>query len=112
MFIVKSKDAALEQFKFHSMLTGIVNESDNVEVVMGTAVFKPDARVPDEGFGVHKFDEYSYIIEGEIEAQIEDKKVMIKAGEFSFIGKGEQHWSMNNSDTDCKLIWISVTKKE
>lgn len=112
MFIVKSDDAELKEFEYHTMLTGIVNESDDVEVVVGTAVFKPNARIPDEGFGVHDFDEYSYIIEGEIEAQIEDKNVKLKSGEFSFIGRGEKHWSINNSENDCKLIWISVTKKE
>lgn len=112
MFIVQSLDAELENFKHHSMLTGIVNTSEGSEVVVGTAVFKPNARVPEIGFGVHDFDEYSYILEGEIEAQIEEKLVTLKAGDFSYIAKGEKHWSNNKSSSNCKLIWIKVTKKE
>lgn len=112
MFIIQSSDVNLQEFEHHSMITGIVNASEGSEIEVGTAIFKPNARIPDEGFGVHYFDEYSYIIEGEIEAQIEDKLVTLAAGDFSYIAKGEKHWSKNKSNSDCKLIWIKVTKKE
>lgn len=108
MLIIKSTDADVEEFLNGSLIKGIVNETDDAEITIGSAIFKPNSRVPDDGFGVHDYDEYSFIIEGELEAQIEDSFVKLGPDQFSFIARGEKHWSINNSDKDCKLVWVAV----
>ena len=110
MLIINSADADIQEYINHSMITGIINEAQDSEVTIGTAIFRPNARVPEVGFGVHDFDEYSFIIEGELEAQIEDQHVNLGPDQFSYIAKGERHWSINKSTKDCKLVWISVKK--
>lgn len=110
MIKLNSSEADIKQFKNHELITGIINNAENSEVIIGTAIFKPNARVPEVGFGVHDYDEYSFIIEGELEAQIEDEKIKLKPDDFSYIAKGEKHWSKNLTDKNCKLIWVSVKK--
>jgi quercetin dioxygenase-like cupin family protein len=110
MLIINSTDADVKEFANGSLVTGIINEAQDSEVTIGSAVFGPNSRVPEEGFGVHDFDEYSFIIEGELEAQIEDQLVTLGPEQFSYIAKGEKHWSMNKSDKDCRLVWIGIKK--
>ncbi|MBK5261669.1 MAG: cupin domain-containing protein [Peptostreptococcaceae bacterium] len=112
MIIVNSSEADIKEYPNHLMITGIVNSFEGNEVTIGTAIFKPNARVPEEGFGVHEFDEYSFVIEGELEAQIEDKHISLKADQFSYIAKGEKHWSSNMSEKDCKIVWVLVKNKK
>ncbi|MBK5244202.1 MAG: cupin domain-containing protein [Eubacteriaceae bacterium] len=110
MIIINSKDAKVTEFRNGSLIAGIINKAQDSEVTIGSAVFGPNSRVPEEGFGVHDFDEYSFIIDGELEAQIEDQHVTLGPEQFSYIAEGEKHWSMNKTDKDCKLVWVSVKK--
>ncbi len=110
MLIINSTDAEVTEFLNGSLITGIINEVEDSEVTIGSAVFGPNSRVPEEGFGVHDFDEYSFIIEGELETQIEDQLLTMRADQFSYIAKGEKHWSMNKTDKDCKVVWVGIKK--
>ena len=112
MIIVDKEKALTEDFKTYIMTTGINYEKDDIEVVIGTAEFKPNCRVPEEGYGKHDFDEYSYVISGQIKAKIGNSYVNLKEGEFSYIPEGEKHYSENKSKENCKLIWVKVKKKE
>ncbi len=111
MIIVDKEKTLIEDFKTHIMTTGLNYEQDDIEVAIGTAEFKPYSRVPEEGYGTHDFDEYSYVFSGEIKARIGDADVIISEGSFSFIPKGMKHFSENKSENICKLIWVKVKKK-
>ncbi len=112
MIIVDKEKALIEDFETYIMTTGINYQKDDIEVVIGTAEFKPNSRVPEEGYGKHDFDEYSYIISGELKAKIGDNYVSLREGEFSYIPEGQIHYSENKSEKNCKLIWVKVKKKE
>ncbi len=77
-------------------------------LVIGTAQIPPGARVPAEGEGVHDGDEYAVIFKGTTQIVSGGKEYRMSAGEASFIPAGEAHWSLNNGDTDCELVWMLV----
>ena len=111
MKIVSSKDAKVEELREYKMTTGICNIQDDGEFEIGTVLFKPNSRIPAEGFGRHDFDEYAYVIKGSIDSQIGEERYNIEAGQFSFIPKGLKHWSQNNSKSDCEIVWFKVKSK-
>lgn len=74
----------------------------------GTAVFPPGARVPDSGTAAHEADEYSFIIKGRLSAFSGGESYEVKGGQASMIPAGEQHWSVNESDQNCLLVWMFI----
>jgi quercetin dioxygenase-like cupin family protein len=77
-------------------------------LVIGTARIPPGARVPAEGESVHDGDEYAIIFQGRSSIVSGGQEYQLSEGMASFIPAGEAHWSMNDGDTDCELIWILV----
>jgi mannose-6-phosphate isomerase-like protein (cupin superfamily) len=82
----------------------------NEKVTFGYAVFIPGSRVPEEGFSCHEHDEYSYIIKGKAKIVIDGKVSENTANTASFIPAGEEHYSFNDSDEVCELIWMLVER--
>jgi quercetin dioxygenase-like cupin family protein len=80
------------------------------KVAMGTAVFPPGARVPQDGTGVHDADEFSIILKGSILTMSGGKENRIGQGQACLIPQGEAHWSLNDTDEDCELVWVLVKK--
>ena len=78
------------------------------KLTIGTAQIPPGARVPAEGEGIHDGDEYAILFKGITRIVSGGKKYRMSAGEASFIPAGEAHWSINEGDTDCELVWILV----
>ena len=79
-------------------------------VTLGSAVIPAGTRAPEEGSGVHDADEYSVILKGSLLAGSGNKEDRVSAGQATFIPAGEAHWSINDSDEDCELIWVLVKK--
>ena len=77
-------------------------------LTIGTASIPPGARVPVEGEGRHEGDEYSILFKGTTKIVSGGQEYRMSAGEASFIPAGEAHWSLNDGDTDCELVWILV----
>ena len=77
-------------------------------LVIGTAQIPPGARVPAEGEGVHEGDEYAVLFKGTTKIVSGGKAYRMSAGQASFIPAGEAHWSLNDGETDCELVWILV----
>ncbi len=75
---------------------------------MGTVIFPPGARVPREGYGAHEGDEYSIIISGRIKTESGGVEYELGEGQASLIPAGEEHWATNESDEDCRVVWILV----
>ncbi|MEL7566602.1 MAG: cupin domain-containing protein [Dehalobacterium sp.] len=80
------------------------------KATMGTAVFPPGARVPKEGTGAHDADEYALILKGSILTMSGGTEYRLESGKASLIPQGEEHWSLNDSDEDCELVWFLVKK--
>jgi quercetin dioxygenase-like cupin family protein len=77
-------------------------------VNMGYAVFEPGVRVPPEGRSSHEGDEFSYIISGSLKCTSGSEQFETKAGDAIYIPAGEQHYSSNESDSPCRLIYMLV----
>ncbi len=77
-------------------------------LVIGTATIPPGSRVPAEGEGVHDGDEYAVIFKGTTKIVSGGQEYRMSAGEASFIPAGEVHWSLNDGDADCELLWMIV----
>lgn len=81
---------------------------ENGKFSMGTVVIPPGTRAPKVGAGAHEDDEYSIILKGSLKTMSGDKEYTVKAGEATFIPAGEAHWALNESDTDCELVWMML----
>jgi quercetin dioxygenase-like cupin family protein len=77
-------------------------------VNMGCAVFGPGVRVPKEGHTSHDTDEFSYIISGNIKCFSGGKTHELKAGDAAYIPAGEPHYSCNESNEVCTLVYMLV----
>lgn len=83
---------------------------DGGRTTFGTVVVPAKTRIPLNGTGVHEQDEYSIVIKGSIVTGIGDKVYRMSAGEASLIPAGEAHWSYNDGDEDCEVVWALVKK--
>lgn len=83
---------------------------DEGKVTMGMALFPPGARVPKEGTGVHEADEYALVLKGSILTMSDGKEYRLQSGKASLIPQGEEHWSFNDTNEDCEVVWILVKK--
>ncbi|SKC90947.1 cupin domain-containing protein [Maledivibacter halophilus] len=107
--IISEKEISPDIFRGYEMIEAF-KESKNI-IKMGKAVIKSGTRIPENGFGVHDADEFSYIIKGCVESVTkEEEKTTVKAGDFSYIPAGEKHWCKNTTDKDCELIWFLIKK--
>ena len=77
---------------------------------MGSAIFAPGSRGPAEGMTSHAEDEYAYTISGSIKCFSGGKLCEMKAGDTSFIPAGEEHYSYNDSNEPCTLVYVLVKK--
>ncbi len=82
----------------------------NQKVEFGYAVFKPGARIPEKGYTSHEKDEYSFIIKGKSKIVIDEKTYEVSKNSAGFIPAGESHYSYNDSEEECELIWMLVEK--
>jgi quercetin dioxygenase-like cupin family protein len=102
--------SADEVMAYASADARLKNFFDEGKVIMGMAVFPPGARVPREGTGVHDADEYSFILRGSLLSMSGGKEYRIKSGQATLIPQGEEHWSLNDTDEDCEVLWVLVKK--
>lgn len=57
-------------------------------------------------------EEVYYILEGEAEITISDKKVIAKKGDILSISPGTAHWPVNNKDQICRILFILSPKEK
>ncbi|MCD6343744.1 MAG: cupin domain-containing protein [Spirochaetaceae bacterium] len=86
------------------------SKETNEKVTFGHIVFNSGARVPEDGYGVHEQDEYSYIISGNAVCVIDDIEYRSGPGSALFIPAGEKHYSFNDTDAPCEIVWMLVDK--
>lgn len=76
---------------------------DNVQI--GSAVMKGHTS---SDWSIHKGDEYSYVVSGELICYADESYYKVKAGDAMFIPAGQKHKSECISDEDCLCVWIEV----
>jgi len=102
-----------EQLKPDAAKTIFFEKSPNMNkaVKFGHIVFRPGDRTPEKGYGVHDQDEYSYIMSGTAVCVIDDIEYRSGPGSAMFIPAGEKHYSFNDGDEPCEIIWMLVDKQ-
>ena len=93
-------------------LTTLFEDNDvNGDFSFGTVTISPGERVPKEGLSKHDEDEYSLIIEGEIEGESGGKPFTVSQSNATLIPAGEEHWAINSGEKPCKIVWALVSKE-
>jgi quercetin dioxygenase-like cupin family protein len=110
MEIIKPKSLKIREFHLYSMLDAFDVNLEDCKIEMGKAIMEPGVRVPKEGMNSHDGDEFSYIIKGSLSSGTEDITTTVSEGNFSYIPKETPHWSRNDNDENCELIWILIKK--
>ena len=83
----------------------LLSSSIGGQFYMGIATYSPGAERPDEPLQQHDGEEHGVVLEGELEMQIGDELVILRAGDsYSFNGTIPHH-GRNRSNQVCKLIW-------
>lgn len=58
-------------------------------------------------------EEVYYILEGEVDVNIKDNKIVLKKGEMLSVPPNTLHWPINNRDEVCRILFIlSPPEKE
>lgn len=55
----------------------------------------------------HEGEEFGYVLVGEIEICVGDRKSTAKAGDSFYYSSDRQHYIKNISKTKCKVLWVS-----
>lgn len=105
-------DINKQGFTTNELTTLFEHQSKRIDYSFGTVIIQPGERVPAEGFSNHKEDEYSIIIEGNIEGESGGKPFKVNASEATLIPAGEKHWAINNGDEPCKIVWTLVNENK
>lgn len=109
MYFVKNEDFIIEDLGNYKMINAMENIINGKKVKIGKAIFNPGSRVPEEGFASHDMDEYSFILKGQLNIATKDGGVSsLNEGDISYLPKFEDHWSSNETDGYCEVIWILV----
>jgi len=108
MEIIKPKNLKKRNFDLYQMFDAFDVDLEKSKIEMGKAVMKPGVRVPKEGMNPHEGEEFSYIIKGSLVSGTKDVTTTVSEGDFCYIPKNTPHWSSNESDQDCELIWILI----
>ncbi|MEM7426521.1 MAG: cupin domain-containing protein [Pseudomonadota bacterium] len=83
----------------------LLSSSIGGQFYMGLATYFPGAEGPNEPLLQHDGEEHGVVIEGELEMQIGDELIRLRAGDsYSFSGSIPHH-GRNRSDRICKLVW-------
>ena len=74
---------------------------------IGIAIVSPNTRSPPDGFSVHEHShEFAYIIEGEIILGTDKGEIRLKKGDFMYNPPGTPHYTYNDRNEPCKLLWL------
>ncbi|MBO8137847.1 MAG: cupin domain-containing protein [Desulfotomaculum sp.] len=86
------------------------NVDKDAKVTFGIVVVPPGTRVPAEGAGAHDGDEYSLILKGSLLSVSGGKEYRVSEGQAAFIPAGEEHWSINDGNEDCEIVWAIIKR--
>ena len=82
--------------------------SNYAQVTMGLVELELSETGEALNYSSHEGDEYSYIIEGESKAEVGGERLVLKAGDFSYIPRGVLHRSFRPTLAPCRLLWMII----
>ena len=83
----------------------LLSSSIGGEFYMGVATYLPGAERPEEPLQQHIGEEHGVVIEGELEIQIGDELITLRAGDSYSFSASIPHHGRNRSKKVCKLVW-------
>lgn len=105
--INKESNVLKDKFYMESMFPEAFDDK-NMDASLNYVEIAGKTTVPVEGYSIHEHDELSYIVEGELEVEIDGQIQAVKKGDFTFIPKGEAHQSTNISKDKCKIVSLLI----
>lgn len=72
---------------------------------MGLAVYAPFSDGPEHPLQEHEGEEHGLVLEGELELQIADERITLRAGDSYSFDARIPHHGRNRTDRICRLIW-------
>lgn len=102
------KDVPIRGLPLYEMQELFHLEGSYQDIKLSAITLLPGQRVPKTGTGVHKEDEYSFFISGEVYTESGDFRGTCGPGDATLIPRGEEHWCENRTDKPCQLVCMLV----
>ena len=83
----------------------LLSSSIGGEFYMGMAVYAPFSDGPEQPLQEHAGEEHGLVLEGELEMQIGDEVITLRAGDSYSFDARIPHHGRNRRDRTCRLIW-------
>ena len=83
----------------------LISSSIGGNFYMGLAVYEPYSERPADPLHKHEGEQHGLILEGELEMQIGDEVITLRAGDSYSFDARIPHHARNRTDKSCKLIW-------
>ncbi len=83
----------------------LLSSSIGGQFYMGIATYLPGAERPEEPLQQHVGEEHGVVVEGELEMQIGDELITLRAGDSYSFSASIPHHGRNLSNEVCKLVW-------
>ncbi|WP_461866335.1 cupin domain-containing protein [Thermococcus sp.] len=81
----------------------------NAKIQVGILTIPPHARLPENGFSIHKeHHEFAYVIEGEVTLVTDKGEFPAKNGEFVYNEPNTPHYTVNKTEKPAKVLWMLV----
>ncbi|MEK4556192.1 cupin domain-containing protein [Jeotgalicoccus sp. FSL K6-3177] len=91
----------------HSMFEDVLQEK-GINGTFNYVEISGNTKLPENGWTSHDFDEFSLVIEGEIESIIDGKVYTVGPGDYTLIKKGTPHQSYNRNNETCRIISLLI----
>lgn len=96
-----------ESLFMHSMF-GDVLENRGINGTFNYVEISGKTKLPEKGWTSHEYDEFSLILSGEVESNIDGEIYTVGPGEYTLIKKGTPHKSINHNSEVCKIISLLI----
>ncbi|MEM8655251.1 MAG: cupin domain-containing protein [Pseudomonadota bacterium] len=83
----------------------LLSSSIGGQFYMGLAVYAPFSDGPEHPLQEHEGEEHGLVLEGELEMQIGDELITLRAGDSYSFDARIPHHGRNRTDKPCRLIW-------
>ncbi|WP_299616438.1 cupin domain-containing protein [uncultured Tateyamaria sp.] len=83
----------------------LLSSSIGGQFYMGLAVYAPFSEGPEQPLQEHEGEEHGLVLEGELEMQIGDECITLRAGDSYSFDARIPHHGRNRTDRPCRLIW-------
>jgi quercetin dioxygenase-like cupin family protein len=81
----------------------VTRKCGSTSMINGITAFEPGAKI---GVHFHNCEESVMILEGEAIAEIDGKRIQLKAGDTTWIPPNLPHRFLNESDATMRIFWI------